>query len=276
MDWFYVLNQQQQGPVADAQLDDLARSGVINRDTLVWREGWANWQPMGTARPVGSGAAVAAPPMLASGSVATCVECQGVFAQNDMVRLNQMWVCARCKPIFLQRLAEGVSPATALGMVWRVNRQLVMRPETPLPDRCVKCNAPANGYQLKRQLYWHHPALYLLIIVSLLVYVIVAICVRKKAVIHIGLCEHHRKQRGYVIAGSWLAVVAGVIMLIAGISNSSGGLAVAGIALLLGGAIFGAVRGPMVAAAKIDKDYVWVRGPGQAFLADLPEWTGPR
>jgi hypothetical protein len=276
MDWFYVLNQQQQGPVPDAQLDELVRSGVIDRNTMVWREGWANWQPLQTARPVAGGASVPAPPVLVSGPVATCVECRGVFAQNDMVCLNRMWVCAQCKPLFLQRLAEGVSPATAAGMAWRADRRLVMRPQTPLPDRCVKCNEPAGGYQLKRQLYWHHPGLYLLILVSLLVYAIVALCVRKKALIHIGLCERHRKQRGYVIAGSWLAVLGGLVMLIAGLSNSSGSLAVTGVVLLLGGAIFGAIRGPMVSAAKIEKDFVWVRGPGQAFLAELPEWTGPR
>lgn len=56
MNWYYVENGQQKGPVTQDQLDELARQGTIKADTLVWTDGMANWLPYSQARP-GSGAA---------------------------------------------------------------------------------------------------------------------------------------------------------------------------------------------------------------------------
>jgi len=53
---FNVDNGKQAGPVDDLQLQQLAGAGVIRLDTLVWREGMANWQPYSQAVPAGSGA----------------------------------------------------------------------------------------------------------------------------------------------------------------------------------------------------------------------------
>ena len=144
-----------------------------------------------------------------------------------------------------------------------------------MPDRCVRCNGPANGYRLKRQLYWHPPAYYLLILISILVYAIVAICIRKKARIHIGLCETHRAQRKWTMIGCWLAAVLGLVAIIGGAANENGLIGGLGIILMLGGLIWGVAKVPTVSAGKIDKDFVWVKGGGRPFLADLPEWTGP-
>ena len=58
MNWYYALGQQQVGPVTDEQLQALARDGVVTGDTLVWRDGLANWQPY---RTVGGPATVVAP-----------------------------------------------------------------------------------------------------------------------------------------------------------------------------------------------------------------------
>ena len=38
---------------------------------------------------------------------APCAECGQVFKVNEMIAHNAIHVCARCKPIFLQKLAEG-------------------------------------------------------------------------------------------------------------------------------------------------------------------------
>jgi len=67
MNWFYVDAGQQAGPVPDEQLDELVRSGKVRGDTLVWREGLANWQPYSQARPEGvqPPAPMAPPPPIA-------------------------------------------------------------------------------------------------------------------------------------------------------------------------------------------------------------------
>jgi hypothetical protein len=40
---------------------------------------------------------------------ATCMQCGGVFSTQDMIAHGGHHVCARCKPVFLQKLAEGVA-----------------------------------------------------------------------------------------------------------------------------------------------------------------------
>src|ERR1700733_2454444 len=145
MNWFYSINSQQLGPVSDPQLDELLNSGKINHDTLVWHEGMADWQPLHSIR-------VAGPPPVPHSTPMVCAECGRSFPPVDLVQINRSWVCAQCKPVFLQKMIEGVAPSTAAGRLWRMNKQLVTRSETPFPDRCVKCNAPINGFRLKRVL----------------------------------------------------------------------------------------------------------------------------
>jgi hypothetical protein len=73
----------------------------------------------------------------------------------------------------------------------------------------------------------------------------------------------------------WLAAVLGLGTIIVGAANENGLVAVIGILLMLGGLLWGVAKVPTVSAAKIEKDFVWVKGGGREFLDDLPEWTGP-
>ena len=45
MNWHYAEQGQQIGPVDDVQLAELVRIGKVNADTLVWRDGLADWMP---------------------------------------------------------------------------------------------------------------------------------------------------------------------------------------------------------------------------------------
>lgn len=264
MTWFYALGDQQTGPVSDSQLDDLLRSGKITSDTLVWREGMADWQPLKQARQ-------AMPPSPAGG---ICVECGKAFPPDELVHVNHSWVCAQCKPLFLQRLVEG-APSPAIGSLWRTGNRLVTCSETPFPDRCVKCNAPANGYRLKRVLYWQHPAYLLLFFCSLLVLLIVILIVRKKAILHVGLCEKHRARRKLGLIIGWTSVVLGLTLLIGGLGLSSGTAALIGGAILLVGGITGGILASVITPTKITKENVWITGVHRDFLAQLPDWNGP-
>lgn len=42
--WYYISHGTQKGPVSDCQLSDLIKKGNIDRDTMVWREGFSRWQ----------------------------------------------------------------------------------------------------------------------------------------------------------------------------------------------------------------------------------------
>ena len=111
MNWFYVDAGQQAGPVDDTQLQALVASGKVQADTLVWHEGMANWQPYqevvkpGLRLATGAPAPEAPPP--GTMPTGTCSECGGVFNVQDMIQYGAVRVCARCKPVFMQKLAEG-------------------------------------------------------------------------------------------------------------------------------------------------------------------------
>jgi hypothetical protein len=47
--WFYGFNNQQMGPVDEAAIRNLITNQTIKRDTLVWRQGMANWQAAETS-----------------------------------------------------------------------------------------------------------------------------------------------------------------------------------------------------------------------------------
>jgi hypothetical protein len=59
--------------------------------------------------------------------------------------------------------------------VWRDQSKMVASKGANLPERCVKCKAPATGARLKKTLSWHHPLIFILAFVALLIYLIVAI-----------------------------------------------------------------------------------------------------
>jgi hypothetical protein len=94
MEWYYADGTQQKGPVTQEELDGLVQAGTIQADTLVWREGMANWQPHGQ---------LSAPPV---GGV-VCSQCGKPFPAEEVMRYGDSWVCGNCKPLVLQRLREG-------------------------------------------------------------------------------------------------------------------------------------------------------------------------
>jgi uncharacterized RDD family membrane protein YckC len=105
MKWYYVENGQQAGPVEETDFSQLIRAGKLRADTLVWREGMTNWEPFSKACPNELAATTAT---VAGGVEAVCVECGGIFDKSEMIPHRNTHVCAKCKPVFLQKLAEGV------------------------------------------------------------------------------------------------------------------------------------------------------------------------
>jgi uncharacterized RDD family membrane protein YckC len=118
MSWYYAEAGQQKGPVSESELDGLYSAGTIKPDTLVWKEGMADWQPYRVARAtLATGAQVTGPaggssaPAPAGGIV--CSQCGQTFSPGEVIRYGDVWVCANCKPTFLQKVREGSSAAGA-------------------------------------------------------------------------------------------------------------------------------------------------------------------
>jgi MFS family permease len=149
-----------------------------------------------------------------------------------------------------------------------------MTKESPLPDRCVKCNAPANGVRLRRSLSWHHPVLYLLIFVGVLIYVILAAVLSKRATIYVGLCAEHFQRRRKKIAVGWILLAGGLISAIAAFANNYPMVGLLGLAVFLFALVWLIAISRVVTAKKIDDRLVWLNGINSLYLSELPSWQG--
>ncbi|MEY4384829.1 MAG: hypothetical protein RLY20_112 [Verrucomicrobiota bacterium] len=279
MNWYYVENGQQVGPMPEAQLDALAQNGTINEATLVWCDGMADWQPLSAVRPSAvSQLPPVLPPILSPLPVApetVCVECGLVYAPGDLIKLNNCFVCATCKPKFIQRMAEGIANPSIAKQVWKSKKEVVLGDGTPLPDRCICCNEPANGYRLKRKLTYT-PNPHMALLVGVLIYAIMTRNQRKQSTVLVGMCEKHRSARKRDIILGLSGFVLGIAGLCVGAAFDNGFFAVVGVLLMIGGIILAAVRAQVISVSKIENNIVRFKGAGKPFLASLPDWTGPK
>jgi hypothetical protein len=271
MQWFYAQNGQQLGPISQTELDQLVTAGTVRRDTLVRHEGMGSWQPYGTvsAQPTASPGATL-PPQIETMS---CAECQRPFKKEDLLRFENLFVCATCKPIFFQKLQEGITPGGNAAF-WRSGKHLVLRKDATLPARCVKCDADAPGEKLPRKLFWHHPAWYLLILPGLLIYAIIATIVGKRARIQIGVCSLHRQKRKRNLLIAWGLFLSSILCFILGGIYGIGWVIGLGIVAAIASPIYGMVTCSMVTPKKIDDQFVWLNGVSPKFLETLTEFPG--
>jgi hypothetical protein len=160
-----------------------------------------------------------------------------------------------------QPVALGETP------IWRHGSTVVVPKEAVLPDRCVKCNAPTS-FKLYRKLYWHPSGYYFLLFVNVLVYLIVAILIRKKAAAHVGLCDRHRALR---MAGFWVGWGGALLTLgscTAGVATDQEGLLLLGFLGFFPAILTGALWARVVVPYKIDDHYAWLR-VGKPFLESI-------
>lgn len=226
---------------------------------------------------------------LLTGETLSSLKC----AQCGLINFASETTCKRCGAALNHNLPRVVSPRPqgivledgyvlppppTVGMpgsgAWRDKSTLVMSQGAALPDRCIKCNEPAHGLRLKRKLTWHHPAIYLLIFVALLIYLVVALILRKRATVEIGLCERHLAKRRKNILITWLVFSLGVAGLIMAAVAEDGTYLLVGAILLLGAIIYGLVVVRVVVPSKIDDKFVWLRGVNKNYLDLLPQWPG--
>jgi uncharacterized RDD family membrane protein YckC len=128
MNWYYVEAGRQTGPVTETEFSNLIGTGRIQPETLVWSEGMDNWQPYSAVKAGATASALApAPVPVAGGSGTTgetagasdvvCAECGKIFSRDNAIQYGTTWICAACKPVFIQKFKEGAAlPAPSLAM----------------------------------------------------------------------------------------------------------------------------------------------------------------
>ena len=163
---------------------------------------------------------------------------------------------------------------------WRRKKLLIMDRDSTLPDRCVKCNAPADGFQVKKDLYYYSTTL---TVVSLVLFFIIGILIiipllifRKHVKIKVGLCERHRKRRRNLLwmSGGFLVLTVAAFLVSSLVDNAiidfAIPFAIGGFSFLLC-LFFLAAANISLFAKKIDDQHLWIKGINADFLQKFPE-----
>ncbi len=208
-------------------------------------------------------------------------------AQCGLVNFATDIICKRCgQPLVASSGPQGIvladgyvlPPPPTVGMpgsgVWRDKSKMIVSKGAQLPDRCVKCNAPAPGAKFKKKLSWHHPAIFILIFVALLIYLIVAMVLRKTITLELGLCEEHRAKHRRNVFITWSLILLGVCGFVLAVIVEDNNFLLAGILFLVAGVIYAVVAVRIVTPARIDDKFAWLKGVNKDYLDELPQWPG--
>jgi hypothetical protein len=172
--------------------------------------------------------------------------------------------------------APEVSVIVRHGSKVTIPAPLMGQPAT-LPPLCVKCGNPADGKPVEKTFYWHNPAIYLTILLGALVYVVVAMVVRKRIRVRVPLCAQHAQRRGtFVMLACVLPLIGIADAVILPQFDVDGGLvALLAVALVLAGIIIWASVANPIRPTFIDQSHGDFTGFNSAFLQKIPEGLQP-
>lgn len=141
VNWYYAQDNQKIGPVSPDEIKSLYENKTIGLDTLIWRPGMDQWQPLrNVIQTPQQSAPPPAPPSAPSqpessdttdeaadisaatattepqdqvsvAAQSTCSECSQSFNADELMQFGDAHICAGCKPVFVQKMREGVSLA---------------------------------------------------------------------------------------------------------------------------------------------------------------------
>ena len=114
MNLYYEVGDQQVGPIGKSELQSLVKAKKLNSKTMVRQEGMESWEELGVFVRNWQGKDVQKDDQADPVPTSVCSECGQAFADEDMIRFQDSWVCAECKPVFVQKVKEGVSVAAAM------------------------------------------------------------------------------------------------------------------------------------------------------------------
>jgi hypothetical protein len=208
--------------------------------------------------------------------VLTRVFCEGWSAWKIA---GEVWPSMRGPlPAIPAHLLAPSSPADTNGGPWRDRKALVTQKGVSLGHACLKCGEPATT-RLPRTLSWHHPALYLLILVGVIVYLIVGMALRQTARAEIPLCAACDGRRKRNIGIGWFIFLSSVALVILGGSNVDENEALGWPALISGMilmifSLVWAVGVQIITVQRMQGNVVWICKAHPKLLETLPEWRG--
>jgi hypothetical protein len=103
-----------------------------------------------------------------------------------------------------------------------------------------------------------------------LIYLILALVLRKQATVYVGLCQKHYQRRRNLLVVGWTALAIFFIAIVAGIASDYGGIAVLAFFGFVLSIVWLAFVARTVIVKKIDDQFVWLTGINEKFLARFP------
>jgi len=201
-------------------------------------------------------------------------------------------VCPGCKPEAVRKLAIG----EPIGKLWRNGRLLVAVRDVTFPGRCAICNAPvASGSFRTIKFFWLHPRWGLLLLATpvyglgLFAFLVAVAFENREGVMRVALCSVHRSKPiksilpgactaliGTALACVSIAILGGHILDLdlVWVKVLAGSTGLAGLGLMAGGVLRSVDARRIFLAANIDRTHMFIKGAGEPFLAELPEWPG--
>jgi hypothetical protein len=155
--------------------------------------------------------------------------------------------------------------------VWREGKKILVASGSHLPDQCVKCGQPGNGKPVRKSFSWHEQWVSFLVLLSPIVYLIVAMVMRKQGKLTYSLCQRHvASRRNAMLVSGGVALLAIPMFFIGGSERDLVGLIPLGIVVLIGGLIALLITARTLTPTKIENNYLWLKGAGEGFLSRLP------
>lgn len=270
MEWFYAEGKERRGPVADTQFRQLIDAGKIGPETLVWKQGMADWQPMRTL----PAATTAAAPLLPGHQ--RCIILGREFPQSQMIQTEHGWVSGEAKDTYYQSLREGAAIPMHVGETnaRRDGKKVVVPVTNPkLPPRCMKTNQPVGAKEQKeRAFYWAPSWILFTILISLLITLILYLILRKKVMMAAPISATASRKITLINLGAVFMLISGLFVAIGGFANEAPIIGVLGLVMIVGALVLSALKGQRVRITKIHNGEAWISGAGPEFLASLPSY----
>jgi hypothetical protein len=172
-------------------------------------------------------------------------------------------------------------PAPAAHAIIRDGNRLLVPNATrnqvaQLPPPCVKCGAPANGKPVNKTFSWHHPALYLLVLAGVLIYLLVAVIVRKSMRMSVPLCARHAQRRSTAVTLAWVIPLVGVAdaFVLPRFGIDGGVVAMITLAMVVTGIVMWAIVDYPIRPKSIDRYRGVFTGCAEAYLQQFPSGRG--
>lgn len=143
---------------------------------------------------------------------------------------------------------------------WIDDDCLIVRKNGMLPpDICIHSGEPTDGFTMTKHFQWMPAWIYALLLISPIIYLIVALIIKKSGVLTYGVGPKFAFRRKIGLSIGWVGSLSMLALIILGVLYESSNLVLISVVLLIISIIVGAVLVQPFKIKKIDELYVYIK-----------------